>query len=251
MSARGKHNEELVLGAEPRVNLLPPEVALRVKARATRRLLVLLVVLALAVVGGGVTASYVYALDAQSRLDAAHDRTQDLLMEQLKYSEATTVVKLLDTTLQARLYGTSTEVVWADVIDAIKRILPEGSSVEALTALSSVPWEPQLVATGPLREPRMSTLNLVIASSTVPDTTGLFRSLDTITGFADATQDSVTAVGDGFRAVYTLNFDAEALAQRFAAVEAVEESADGESAEGDSAGGDSPDGASAEGEETE
>jgi hypothetical protein len=43
----------LTLGGEPRVQLLPASVKLREKARATRRLMVMLVVLAMVVAGAG------------------------------------------------------------------------------------------------------------------------------------------------------------------------------------------------------
>lgn len=215
MSAKPKQSAELVLGAEPRADLLPPEVALRAKAYGTRRLLVLLVVLAAVVVGGAVTASYFYAADAQAKLAAAQQRTQDLLAEQIQYSEATRLAGLVDATELARSLGTSTEIVWADVVEQVAAKLPERAILIAITAQSRTPWEQDLAPGGPLRQPRVATLNLFIFSETILDGTNLVRQLGTIEGFADASPDIVQTNENGVSTTITFNIDADALANRF------------------------------------
>jgi hypothetical protein len=159
----------------------------------------------------------VYAATAQSRLVAAQERTQELLAEQVEYSAATSVAQLLDATIETRRFGTSTEVVWADVLSAIASRLPEGANFHSFSATARAPWEPEMAPTGPLREPRVATLNFIIRSTTVLDATNLFRSLDDITGFADATPDQVEDRSGVFHTTFTLNVDLDALAKRFPA----------------------------------
>jgi hypothetical protein len=217
MTVKSKQGTELMLGGEPRVNLLPPEVAERAKARATRRLLALLVILSMVVVGGGVTAAYFYAVGAEARLVAAQERTQELLTEQLRYSDATRLANLVEATIETRALGTSTEIMWAEVIDQVTAFLPKDASITTLAAVGRAPWDPTLEPLGPLREPRVATLNIVVQSATILDGTALLRKLNSIEGFADASPDLVVVVEGGVSTTITFNIDTEALANRFPA----------------------------------
>ncbi|MEP6480277.1 MAG: hypothetical protein ABJB03_12840 [Rhodoglobus sp.] len=216
MSGRSRTSPASVeLGGEPRVNLLPPEVAQRSRARAMRRALAGLVVAAVLVVGAGYALASLYAADAQSKLEAAQAHTQELLTEQLKYADATTVASLVAATTQARGVATSTEVMWSDLIYSIASYLPAGSTLDSGTLLGEPPWGPPLLPGGPLREGRIATLTIVVKSPTVPDAAVLVRSLSKLPGFADATPDLVEFNGTDYSTTITLNVDQGALSGRF------------------------------------
>ena len=217
MSGRSKTVAVVVLGGEPRANLLPPEVGKRAKARATRRLLVVLVVLSLVAVAAGYAAAYLRAADAQAGLLRSQGRTEELLAEQLKYSEATTVVGLVAATKSARQIGSSTEILWADLLNTITSYLPEGSTLDSGTLTGRTPWEPALMPVGPLRAPRVATLSLIVKSSSLLDTTAIIRKLAELPGFADATPDLVELDGGGYKTTITLNVNEDALSGRFPA----------------------------------
>lgn len=220
---RRSNDAELVLGGEPRVDLLPPEVELVKKARAQRRILVLLVVLAIAVVGAGYGLATIRAGAAQLGLLAAQERTLALIDEQAQYAEASAATRLLATIEATRSQATSTEIVWADVFDAITEVLPP-NTYAAWNATSRLPWEPELTASGPLREPRVGTLILVITSAQPIEATTLVRALDDLDGFADASLDILERVSDdgAYQTTVTLNLGVDALAGRFPASEASE-----------------------------
>ena len=91
MSTRSSKTSVLAVGAEPRANLLPPEVAQRKRARAARRGLVALVIGVLLLVAGGYAFASIQAIAAQAELATAQARTAELLAEQLEYSEVTSV----------------------------------------------------------------------------------------------------------------------------------------------------------------
>lgn len=209
----------LPLGGEPRVNLLPPEVGERAGARRTRKLLGLLVIGSLLLVGGGYGAASIRSIQALGELSAAHERSAELTAEQSTYSEVTAIAGSTSAIEDARRLGTSTEVLWNDVLDQIATYLPEGAVLASGSLKSRAPWEPELVPLGPLREPTVASLVLVVESGALLDATEMIRRLSALPGFADATPDSVTSTEGGFSTTITLNVDTEALSGRFGAVE--------------------------------
>ncbi len=218
MSSRSPNSPSIAQwGGEPRVNLLPPEVAQRSKVKATRRALIAVVIGAVVVVAAGYVGAYLYAADTQSKLVAAQARTADLLAQKAKLSDATAVANLLKTTTQAREVGASYEVIWASVLDKLTALLPPGGSYFSLDGVQRLPWDSALMPAGPLREPRTGNFTLVIQSATVLDGTVFAHQLNMVKGFADATQDKVEAVDGGasFKTTISFNINQDAFENRF------------------------------------
>jgi hypothetical protein len=210
----------LVLGGAPRVELLPPEVALQEKARSTRRGLIGLFIVVLLIVIGGYGAAVLHGQQAQSDLAAAQARTGAIQAERQKYGAVTTTDALITDIGSARTLGASTEIIWSNMLDSIRASLPGGVTITSATMKGTAPWETALTPAGPLREPRIATISLVISSPTIFDATDIVRSLVSVPGFADATPDTVTGGTDGYSTTITLNVNDKALSGRFAAKEA-------------------------------
>lgn len=206
----------IVLGGEPRVFLLPPEAAVREKARGMRRLSVLLLVLLIVMVGAGYGWAFYKNSDAQTALATSQAQTQSLVTQRQKYAEATTVASLVSGVAESKTLGSSTEVLWADLISAVRASLPAGVLIESATMKARAPWEPELTPAGPLRQPRVATLSFVISSPTILDATEIVRALVNVPGFADATPDSVSQADGIYSTTVTLNVSEKALANRFA-----------------------------------
>lgn len=217
MRVARKSDSGLVLGGDPRVELLPPEVALREKARGMRRLSIMVLVLVLLIVGGGYGVALYRNATEQAALSAAQAETAQLAAYAQKYAKVTSINDLIANVNEARTLGASTEVMWARVIDAVQSTLPAGASIESATMKGRAPWEPVLVPAGPLRAPLVATLSIIIASPTILNATTIVRSLVNVPGFADATPDSVTEESNVFHTTVTLNIDEKALSGRFAA----------------------------------
>lgn len=215
MSARSKKAGDLVLGGEPRVNLLPPEVHAQVKQRATRRMLGLLVVLAVAAVAGGYVAVQLRAVVASAELVAAQQRTQDLLSEQAKYAEATKTSGMVKVALDARTLALSNEVLWSDLIDHIRGVLPADATLDSAKMTAHLPWEAEMATQGPLRAPRVATVEFVVKSASLLDTPSVVRALASIPGFADATPDRVDRNDTTFNTTITLNLNVGVVYDRF------------------------------------
>lgn len=216
MSGRLKQGAGPALGGEPRVFLLPPEAALREKARGMRRLSVLLLVLIIVVVGAGYGWAFFRNSSAQEALAASQAQSQSLVTQRQKYAKATTVASLVSGVAESKKLGASTEVLWADLIDAVRSSLPQGVAIQSATMKARAPWEPPLEPAGPLRQPRVATLSIVITSPTILDATAIVRSLVNVPGFADATPDSVTEASGTYSTTVTLNVNEKALSNRFA-----------------------------------
>lgn len=208
--------KSLVLGGEPRVFLLPPEAAQREKARGARRLSILLLVLVIVVVGAGYGYAFSLNTTAQGALTDAQSQSAALVKQRTQYSKATSVAAKVNDVTQAKTLGASTEVLWADLMSAVRSSLPDGVLIESATMKARAPWEPELLPAGPLREPRVATLTFVISSPTILDATAIVRSLVNVPGFADATPDSVTEADGIYSTTVTLNVDKKALSNRFA-----------------------------------
>jgi hypothetical protein len=206
----------LVLGGEPRVFLLPPEAALREKARGKRRLSLLLLVLVVVIVGAGYGYAALQNVQAQNALAVSQAETTSILHQRVEYAKASNVASLVSGVTEARTLGASTEVLWAGLVDAVRSSLPEGALIQSATMKARAPWEPPLTPAGPLRQPRVATLTIVIESPTILDATAIVRALVDIPGFADATPDSVTEGSGIYSTTVTLNVNEKALSNRFA-----------------------------------
>jgi hypothetical protein len=215
-----RKDTQLVLGGEPRVILLPPEFALAEKARILRRYSIFGLVILLVIVGGG----YVYASYRSSfanvALAAVQAQTKSIAVDQKKYSEATSVARLVAGITQAETVSASTEVLWAGLIDTVRSSLPPGTLLDSAVMKGRAPWEAALTLAGPLRQPRVATLTIVIASPSIVDATTIARSLVRVPGFADATPDSVTMKDGLYKTTVTLNVNQDALSGRFASKDA-------------------------------
>ena len=207
----------LVIGGEPRANLLPPEVLLATKAKGTRRLLGFVVVLVLILVAGGYGLATIRAIGAEADLAAAQAKTTDLVDQQAQYSEAAQVSALLTASEQTRVAATTNEIIWGSIFDSITANMAV-AGYYSWEAQTPNPWEPALEPDGLLREPRVATMTITVATLTPPDATTLFRTLSAIKGSADATLDLV-AMGESsglYESTFTINLTADALANRFA-----------------------------------
>ncbi|MDO7882853.1 hypothetical protein [Antiquaquibacter soli] len=236
MSARAaKTTPGLVLGAQPRANLLPPEVIERAKARRVRGYLVLLVVVVLIATAAGYAYASIQALTAQAGLAAAQARTSELLEEKATYSDVISATSGLALITSTQQQATSTEVMWSDLMQELILAAPgQVILVNKMTGLAPMPWEAPMLVTGSLRTPRVASLELRYVSPTPPEATRLYRAFAGVDGVADVSIDSVEWLDDlkVFATTVTINFDADALSARWGEDEDEDESTDGTSTDG-------------------
>jgi hypothetical protein len=218
--SRSSDSEQLIIGGEPRVDLLPPEVKLRRKARALRRTLSLsvFVVLVLVVAGYG-TASW-RAWISQAALVDAHSRTAELLSEQTKYAEVRRVQDEVDNAVAARQVGASTEIDWKAYLEGIRGVLPGDVTIDTVSVDAASPLAPHALPTAPLQGPRVATLMLSLTSPGLPTVPDWLTAMKSLAGYADGAPASITRSDAGAYVVsLVLHINESAFANRFTSTE--------------------------------
>ena len=215
-----KGGGNIVIGGPARANLLPPEVGAAAQGKIMRRNAIVLVVLAVLVVIAGYAGGVIFAAGAQSELDAANQRTQELIAEQGKYAEVKQVTNLLATATAARQVGMSTEIDWKAYLDDIQNSLPAGTlvtNVVAQTATPIVAFDQPVV---PLQGDRIGVLTFTATSKSLPDVEKWLDALSRLYGYVDASPGSITLNKDSklYEVAITMHINQDALLDRFDAV---------------------------------
>jgi len=225
----------LVIGGEPRIDFLPPEVKAGKQARRTRRSLMALVLLVVAACVAGYVFATSLAVQSQGELADAQDRTRALVQEQGEYQSVRTVTAELAATTNARLVGSATEVLWKDYLAQLVTALPSETTVDTYTVESQTAMEGSPVTTIPLQNQRMATVNFVAEFPTLAKAKAVLESLATLPGYADAWATPIELTDEGaYTATFTLNVNAEIAERRFfEAEEPVADGAEETSAEGE------------------
>lgn len=180
----------------PQVNLLPPEIRASRSLRTVKRLLALALVAVLALAGLGYAFAAMQASSARSEAEAEQAETRRLLAEQQQYAEVPQVLGALDSAEQARLLGTSTEVLWKPYLDELFNSAPPNVQFASISVEGATPMLAPPVPTDPLQEQSMLTLTFTGRSLTLPDAMAWVETLEAIDGFDHAyVQTAVSALG--------------------------------------------------------
>ncbi|MDH6238058.1 hypothetical protein [Cryobacterium sp. CG_9.6] len=210
--------DQVRFGAEPRMDLLPPEVRIQKKIRATRRRLAALLVIALLAVGTGVAASTGQALLSQERLAVARERTAELVAAQAQYSEVQEVQNALDTTLAAQQFGASTEIDWKAYLAQIQALLPSDVGVASFTLDSATPFAVYDQPTSPLLGSRLATVNMLFTSPSISGLPDWLQAMSALPGYADSHPTLISRTVDGtYTVAWVLHLNQGALSERFSA----------------------------------
>ncbi|TFD52044.1 hypothetical protein E3T55_07085 [Cryobacterium frigoriphilum] len=209
--------DELIIGGEPRADLLPPEVKAGLRGKALQRGLLIAVVAVVVLVAGGVGVATWQAMQGQSRLAAAQSRTAELLTEQVQYLEVRQVQDAVDATIAAQQVGGSTEIDWKDYLQRVREVLPSDVTIDSVTFDAATPLAPYDQAIAPLQQARVATLTLLVTSPTLPGVPDWLRDLSALPGYADGTPGAITQTDTGaFQVSVTLHINEQAYSGRFA-----------------------------------
>jgi hypothetical protein len=218
--SRATSHDALVVGGEPRVNLLPPAVAASRKARATRRLLGIIVVGVVLLAGAGTAAAAWRASLAQAELEAAQARTTQLLQEQVKYAQVRTIQEEVNLAAAARRVGAATEVDWKAYLIGIRSVLPHDVTIDTVTVDAASPLAVYEQPTAPLQAERVATVRMTLRSPGLPTVPDWLDAMKALPGYADGTPNSITQDGTGAYSIeLTIHVNKGAYSKRFAAAE--------------------------------
>lgn len=228
MSA-GKRTGDLIIGGEPRIDFLPPEVKARNVARRGRRSLIAMVLAVVVVCAGGYGFATSLAVQSQDRLAQERARTAELIAEQGKYIEARTVTSAILSVENARLVGSATEILWAEYLRELQSALPRGAVVQTFTVDSQAALEAPPEVLIPLQGSRVANIVFTVKVPALQLVDSLLVNLRDMTGYADAYVASVALEEDTYLASVSLNVNADAFEKRFFTDAAEAEAGDAES----------------------
>ena len=218
MSRRSK-NQNLVIGGESRVDLLPQELRIKRKARVVHRRLGFLVILVAVLVVGASALVRAQAVQAKTDLLIEQANTQSLLIQQRKYGEVQQIQKQVDIIQAAQQVGTSTEIDWKKYLISVQSTLPPNVTLDSVNIDSATPFASYAQASVPLQGERIATLSFTAISSTLPQVPQWLIALATLPGYSDANPGSVNRTDTGSYSVnITMHINQAAFTNRFAPV---------------------------------
>ena len=184
----------LIIGGEPRANLLPVEVRAEFREGNLRRILTFALIGVVVVVGAGLGGTLLLANSASSALAAEQATTANLLAQQVKYIEVRQITKSINQLDSASEVATTFEVDWKAFMDSVSGVLPGGVAISSFMVDSATPLTPYAQSTLPLQKSRVATLSVTVSTSVIPDAQALMDSLAQVKGVADV---SLTAINEG------------------------------------------------------
>ncbi|SEM89000.1 MULTISPECIES: hypothetical protein [Cryobacterium] len=201
MNRRAK-DDELVIGGDQRLDLLPPEVRAERRAQRQRRRLSLGVVGVAVVMGLLVGSATALSLTAQADLASEQARTETLLTDQAGYFAVRALQNQVTLTEAAQRVGASTEIDWKEYLGAVQGTLPRSVAISSVQVDSATPLAAYGQATAPLQGLRVATVSFTATSTLLPDIPAWLSALGRLDGFADALPGSVSL--DQTTGIYTV-----------------------------------------------
>ncbi|PJJ73244.1 hypothetical protein CLV46_2830 [Diaminobutyricimonas aerilata] len=210
MSARAAKGD-LVVGGSPRVDLLPVEIRERERDKVVRRWMIIGAALAVIVVGGAYGLFSFVALQVQSELQLAQARTDDLLTQQLQYTDVRVVENELAVSRAAARVGTATEIDWTAYVAAATAALPAGATITGVSVEGASPLESLTQPTVPLGAGRIATMQLTASFGGVPDYATWLGNLAGMLGASEVMPNGLTQDENGLVGIATVSLTRDAL----------------------------------------
>lgn len=210
--------ENLVVGGEPRVDLLPHAVRGERAARAARGRLGIAVIVVAVLVVAGIGLASIRSMQAQAALTAAQNRAVSLLTQQRTYAEVRTVRQQMGLIRAGQQVGASTEIDWRSYLTSVQQTLPADVTLKTVTVDSASPLAAYAQSTVPLQGARVATLSFTAESASLPQVPAWLDALATLPGYTDASPGSVKREDTGTYTVdITMHINSAAFTKRFAA----------------------------------
>lgn len=214
----GAKTRILVVGGPPRVDLLPTEVHISRRQRATvRRAWAGVLVVAVAV---GLASAWAMTerVSAEQDLAAAQSETATLAKQQGQYRDVRVAESEGALLQSAQAVGGSTEIDWATTLDSVRSRLPAGVQITGLTIDSAGAEEAYAQSDDPLQGQRIATLTFDATSDALPSIPDWLTAVGGVTGFVDANANSVARSqdGGGYAVNMTIHLDEQAFDGRYA-----------------------------------
>ncbi|PZE74091.1 hypothetical protein DEI82_12155 [Curtobacterium sp. MCBD17_019] len=209
----------VLVGAEPRVDLLPSEVHVHRRERAAIRRAWLAVVVVAALVIAATAGAAAESVHSRVDLATANTETNALASQQGQFTDLRDVEQQTALREAAQTVGGSTEINWSDLLHRVANSLPAGVTITSLSIDAANATTPYTQATTPLQGQRVATIQLQAVSASVPAVPTWLDAVKELPGYVDANAGSVTqASGAGeYTVALTIHVGEKAYDGRYAA----------------------------------
>ena len=201
--------------ASPRVDLLPPEIGERNKAKGVRRGLRAIIFLTVIVVLVAIGGAWYLTTNAVLGLSAEQHRTTTLAQQKNQYADVSTAQRAIELGEAAQRVAGSTEIDWQDYLQHLQASLPAGVTLTAVVTDSETATTAYSQSDVPLEGSRIATLTFTATSSTLPIIPEWLDALRKLPGFVDATPASVALDEGGYTVTITMHINDGAFSYRF------------------------------------
>jgi len=200
------------VGAPARVDLMPAELHEAAATRVIGRVMLLLVVLALVVVGGGYSLAMLRATSAEADLATAQSQTAALRAHQLQFADVQALVARAQLGAAIERVTTGMRLDWQALVGRITAGMPGGTVLGAVTAEAASPIQSAAQSTDPLEHPRIGTIVISVSVANLNTLAGWLDHLQADPTFSDVVTQSIVKPDGGYRVAITLNLAPELTA---------------------------------------
>jgi type II secretory pathway pseudopilin PulG len=214
---RPSRKTDVIIGAQPRVDLLPPEIKAKRDSAGMRRLLVLVVIAVVLIAIAGSLGARVWSQSAAAEQRAEQDRAATLLTQQRSYNDVVKTQSDIALAQAAQRVGASTEVDWKGYLDQVQATLPANVAIKTIAVDSSSPTAAYAQPTAPLQGARVATITFSATSPDIPRVPEWLTALSKLPGYADANPGSVSydEASKIYTASVTMHVNSAVFDQRF------------------------------------
>ena len=183
----------------PLVDLLPPEIEMRRKENRAKRLIVFVVVVFMALLGGGWYFAYSVRTSAEADLAVEQDKTSAKQEELAKYDYIPVVRAALDNAVNARALAGSTDVNWATQLNSLLTSTPTDVGLTTLAVSAATPSGPFLRDGTPFQQTDLGQLFFSGEAASEAEAAAFQDAIDALPAFQNTYITSITfgAAADG------------------------------------------------------
>ena len=199
--------DDIRIGAEPRVDLLPAEIrTTRKQEQIVRRMAVGLVV-TVAVVIVAVLGGNALALTAGVARTAEQARGQQLLVEQQKYTSLRATQAELALVKAAQAVGGSTDIEWSKLGTALINSLPAGASITNVSIEAATPVTPYQQSLIPGAPVQVASATVTISAPNLEAVSTWLSAIGSMPNVVDTSAGAVTIQSGGaYQAIATIHY---------------------------------------------
>ncbi len=206
------------IAATPRADLLPREMLERAAVRATRRIVVLLILLALVLVGAGLVGATLLRAQSQAALAAAQQHTTELQAQQAEFVEIRALQRTSREAAALVAIPLADRLDWREIIGTAIDALPASAFVTSADFAADSPTAPVEQSTGPFTASRIGVIELVLHATRLEELNAWLDRMRADPAFSEVSMRTVELV-EGWAATATLSIAPELTAVPLEGVE--------------------------------